>query len=230
MEKVAGPIGAPPSELIRWTLVISLLNVLVLASLTAIGGFLPVPVPYATWGTPILPGAHELMQWRAVSAGTCMLSLQVPAVWVSGWLLGPRLGLASQVILLLVGLAGLPIFAGGGGLHYASEPTFGYLLGFLPAVTVIGAFTRKGWRARPLGAITWTAAGLLLGQAAMWTVGLIWQAIVLGGRPAIWRASAEGTLQLAVSYVCLMAVLVAAQALLAATRQRRPVEVPVPED
>ena len=201
---------------------IALLNVLVLASLTAIGGFLPVPVPYATVGTPILPGAHELMQWRALSIGICTLSLQVPAVWVSGWLLGPRLGLASQVVLLLVGLAGLPIFAGGGGIHYTGEPTFGYLLGFLSAVILIGALTRKGRRAGPLGAITWTAAGLVLGQAAMWGVGLTWQAIALGGRPAIWRASVEGTLQLAASYACLMAVIVVAQALLAALRNRAP--------
>lgn len=196
------------------------MNLLLAASLTALGAFVPLPVPFATLGAPILPGAHELVRWNALSVGWCILSLQVPAVWIAALLLGPRLGFMCEALVLATGLAGLPIFAGGGGIGYLREPTFGYLLGFLPAVAIMGAFGRQASRAK--GAPTpglrdprLVALGLVLGQGAMWAVGLVWQVVALHGLrdPAIWLASIRGTVQLGPSYLFMMAVLVAATAL-----------------
>lgn len=58
------------------------------------------------------------------------ISLQTFFVVLSGLALGPRYGAASQLLYLFLGLAGLPIFANGGGPAYVLQPTFGYLLGF----------------------------------------------------------------------------------------------------
>lgn len=66
------------------------------------------------------------------------LTLQTLFLAVIGLTLGPWYGLVSVAFYLAMGLAGLPVFTGGGGIGYVYAPSFGFLLGFLPAVVVIG--------------------------------------------------------------------------------------------
>ena len=40
-----------------------------------------------------------------------------------------------------IGLLGLPVFTQGGGIGYVLQPSFGFLLGLIPAAAVIGALT-----------------------------------------------------------------------------------------
>ncbi len=56
----------------------------------------------------------------------------------SALILGARLGALSQVIYLLLGLFGLPVFAQGGGITYFLKPSFGFLLGFVAGALVTG--------------------------------------------------------------------------------------------
>lgn len=59
-------------------------------------------------------------------------TLQVTVAIMSGLLLGARLGFLSQLLYLIMGLLGLPVFAGGGGgPGYVFRGSFGYLLGFV---------------------------------------------------------------------------------------------------
>lgn len=87
------------------------------------------------------------------------LTLQTMMVYLSGLVLGGRVGALSQAIYLLLGLVGLPIFASGGGPAYILSPTFGYLVSFVPASLVVGFLVRrlKG-RARILSIV----AGMLV--------------------------------------------------------------------
>ncbi len=55
-------------------------------------------------------------------------NLQTIVVWFCGAVFGPRIGLITLCIYIILGLCGLPIFAGGGGASYFQEPTFGYLI------------------------------------------------------------------------------------------------------
>lgn len=57
---------------------------------------------------------------------------------LSGAVLGPFYGALSQIIYLITGLLGVPIFSMGGGPGYIFQPTFGYLLSFPIASYVIG--------------------------------------------------------------------------------------------
>ena len=58
---------------------------------------------------------------------------------MSGLFLGPKYGPLAQVLYIIIGLAGVPVFAGGaGGLHYVFSPTFGFLVGFVPVSWVAG--------------------------------------------------------------------------------------------
>ena len=58
---------------------------------------------------------------------------------LAGLLLGSRLGALSVSLYTVLGLAGVPVFTGGGGLWYIFQPTFGYILGFIiGGIVVLG--------------------------------------------------------------------------------------------
>lgn len=65
-------------------------------------------------------------------------TLQFLFTMLAGLLLGGRLGALSVGIYAVLGLAGLPIFAEGGGFWYLLKPSFGYIIGFIAASYVTG--------------------------------------------------------------------------------------------
>ena len=73
------------------------------------------------------------------------VTFQVGAVLLTGCLGGKNAGALSQIAYVLVGLFWLPVFAQGGGIEYWQEPTFGYILGFIPGAWLCGwlAFRRR---------------------------------------------------------------------------------------
>jgi len=64
--------------------------------------------------------------------------MQTFFVLLSGYFLGYFFGPLSQILYLVIGLIGMPVFVEGGGLAYLLKPTFGYLLGFPLAAFVVG--------------------------------------------------------------------------------------------
>lgn len=71
-------------------------------------------------------------------------SLQTFFCLLAGLVLGKKYGAFSQVIYLLLGLVGLPVFAGfQGGLASLVKPTFGFLLGFVLAAFITGLLYEK---------------------------------------------------------------------------------------
>jgi len=71
---------------------------------------------------------------------TVPFTLQVLAVLLSGITLGPGLALVTQIVYLLLGVAGLPVYAGGtAGLAHLLGPTGGFLLSYPLAAAVAGA-------------------------------------------------------------------------------------------
>ncbi|MCL1940714.1 MAG: biotin transporter BioY [Synergistaceae bacterium] len=95
------------------------------------------------------------------------MTLQVAVMLLSGLLLGPRGGAVSQAFYVLLGLLGLPVFAGGvGGIQYIFSPTFGFLMGFIAAAATAGFLGR-----RASGFISHFLA-CLVGVAVMYFVGL----------------------------------------------------------
>lgn len=88
------------------------------AALTAVGGLIRIPM------------------------GTLSFTLQVFFCLLSGMLLGPLDGALSQVLYILIGLAGIPVFSEGGGFSYVLMPSFGYLLGLIPMAALSGLIGR----------------------------------------------------------------------------------------
>jgi biotin transport system substrate-specific component len=123
------------------------------------------------------------------------LTLQTVFVLLSGALLGARLGAVSQLAYLGLGVAGLPVFAGGAlGLAYLLGPTGGYLLAFPAAAFLVGALARPGQRRGPVEAVrllTALAAGslLILASGAAWLTALTGDlagAVALGIMPFLF--------------------------------------------
>lgn len=85
------------------------------------------------------------------------------AVLLGAAALGPLRGSLAQVVYLVAGIAGLPVFTGGeSGWAYFTGATAGYLVGFVVASVVVGALTRHGLDRRIPGAAVAFAAGSLV--------------------------------------------------------------------
>jgi biotin transport system substrate-specific component len=106
-------------------------------------------------------------------------TLQAAAVLLAGFVLGPRLGAASQTLYLAAGLAGLPVFAAGGGAAYLLGPTGGYLLAFPVGAAVAGLVAGR-WNGLP-----GLFAGGALGVLAIHAGGVSWLALAVGQAEAV---------------------------------------------
>ena len=93
------------------------------AALIIVGAFIKIDIPLPLYTM------HFTFQWLFVL--------------MAGFLLGAKLGALSVVTYILIGLAGVPVFAAGGGIGYVLRPGFGFLLGFIFAAYLIGWITEK---------------------------------------------------------------------------------------
>lgn len=89
------------------------------AAMTIVGAFIRIPI------------------------GSVPFTLQIFFVIFAGVLLGSKLGFLSQLVYMIIGLAGLPVFSQGGGLSYIFNPTFGYIIGFCVAAFVSGFISER---------------------------------------------------------------------------------------
>jgi biotin transport system substrate-specific component len=80
---------------------------------------------------------------RGVQTYSLGVTYQIGAVLLVGCLGGRNAAVLSQVAYLLLGLTWFPIFAHGGGIDYLREPSFGYLLGFIPGAFICGHLAFK---------------------------------------------------------------------------------------
>ncbi|MCK5738097.1 biotin transporter BioY [bacterium] len=68
--------------------------------------------------------------WIQIPMLPVPLTLQTAFVILAGLFLPVKYATLSQLLYLLMGLLGLPVFGFGGGMQYVVHPTFGYLLAF----------------------------------------------------------------------------------------------------
>ncbi len=88
-----------------------------MAALTGLGAYVIIPLPFS----PVPVTFQNLF------------------VLLSGMMLGVRNGTVSQLLYLFLGIAGLPVFAGGtAGPGVLASPTGGFLLAFPVAAFLIG--------------------------------------------------------------------------------------------
>lgn len=111
------------------------------AALTAVGALIRIPLP----------------------ANPIPLTLQVFFVLLAGAILGAKLGALSQIIYLLLGAIGLPVFSGGtSGFGVIFGPTGGYLIGFILAAFTVGHLIAREREASAVKTTLFFLVGILV--------------------------------------------------------------------
>ncbi len=101
---------------------------------------------------------------------------QTFAVLMIGTLLGSWRGSLCVLTYIVQGLAGLPVFAMGGGFAVLIGPTGGYLIGFIPAAYITGLLAEKGWDRR----IGTTVLAMAFGNLVIYAFGLLRLCCMIG--------------------------------------------------
>jgi biotin transport system substrate-specific component len=118
------------------------------------------------------------------------VTLQTLAVALIAASLGWRMAVATVALYLIEGLAGLPVFASGGGIGYVFRPSFGFLAGYLPMAAVIGWASDRGWSRNLLLLF----GAMVIGDAIAFLFGFSWLMVVInmivsgGGELPAWPA------------------------------------------
>ncbi len=105
------------------------------------------------------------------------LTGQTLGVLLVGAALGGWRAAASLGLYLVLGMAGLPVFTGGGsGLSHLAGPTGGYLLGFVAAASVVGWLCQRRLDRRFSTALL----PFIAGELVIYVLGLPWLAFYVG--------------------------------------------------
>jgi biotin transport system substrate-specific component len=171
--------------------------VLFVTVLTAVAAQISIPLPF----TPV------------------PFTFQPMIVLVGAAALGSRLGMASQILYLALGIAGLPVFAASPALPLGAArllgPTGGYLMAYPIAAFVTGWLAERGWDRRYpssfaamliglavifIGGVSWLAASVTHSLPAALTGGLlpfialdvVKVAAAAGILPATWKLAGRG--------------------------------------
>lgn len=122
-----------------------------------------------------------------VPLGFVDLSLQSLVVLLLAAALGWRLGVATLLLYLAEGAAGLPVFQStpekGLGIPYMLGPTGGYLAGFVVMAAIAGWAADRGWDR----SVVRLFAAMLLADLLMLLMGTGWLAGIIGADKA-WAA------------------------------------------
>jgi len=143
--------------------------VLFVTMLTAVAAQISVPLPF----TPV------------------PFTFQPMVVLVGAAALGSRLGMASQILYVALGIAGVPVFAASPvlpqGVARLLGPTGGYLMSYPFAAFVAGWLAERGFDRRYASAVLAMVCGLVV----VFACGVLWLAI--GVQPARGMAAALAT-------------------------------------
>ncbi|MCG7305116.1 biotin transporter BioY [Pseudoglutamicibacter albus] len=155
--------GEPVRNARRSNPTLDLVLVAMFAALTAVLGLMP-PITVGILPVPI--------------------TLQTLAVMLAGALLGPWRGALSQVLLIALVAAGLPLLAGGrGGMGALLGPTGGYIFGWVLGALVIGLITVSFYdraRAAWINAVILFAACIVGGVLVVYLMGSGWLSMTTG--------------------------------------------------
>jgi len=103
-------------------------------------------------------------------------TFQPMVVLVGGLVLGSKLGFTSQVLYLMAGVAGLPVFAASAtlppGFLRLVGPSGGYLMAYPLAALVVGSLAERGFAKRYASSV----AAMLVGLAVIYASGTLWLA------------------------------------------------------
>lgn len=122
-------------------------------------------------GGAALTAVSAQIVWFAPWNPLVPYTFQTASVLLVGTVLGSRLGLASMLLYVALGAAGLGVFANGSsglGADGALSATVGYLGGFVLAGALVGWLAERGWDRSPAS----TIGLMVLGNLAIYAIGV----------------------------------------------------------
>lgn len=131
--------------------------IILFASLTALGARISIPLP----GTPV------------------PLTFQVLVVLLTGLLLEGKHATLSQLLYLIIGTVGIPVFSSTIGYRAILGPTGGYLAVFPVAAFLVGVLSRR------LNCLLGRLLATLVGVGVIYTGGASWLALWMGNANAL---------------------------------------------
>ena len=120
-------------------------------ALAVAGAFLRIPLPFMS------------------------ITFQMLFALLAGIILGPVRGMIAMTVYLALGLIGLPVFSLGGGIGYILQPSFGFILGFIPGAYVSG-ITYSKLKNEPYSKTLWA---YFAGSAVIYTLGIAYMFFIL---------------------------------------------------
>lgn len=108
------------------------------------------------------------------------LTLQTAMVLMAGLMLGARRGAMALVLYMIMGLLGLPVFAGPAGFQNVVMPSFGFIIGFIPAAWATGRICEIAAgrvvdvRRRPLFELVTRIVASTAGVVIYDVIGVLW--------------------------------------------------------
>jgi biotin transport system substrate-specific component len=115
-----------------------------------------------------------ILSQLAIPIGPVPINLATFSVFCAGALLGSRLGALSQLIYVLLGAVGVPVFAMfTGGVGRLTGPTGGFIVGYAAAAWIVGTLARR-WGDR----FSALALAMAAGAGSYFLLGSVWFMIV----------------------------------------------------
>lgn len=141
----------------------NMIYIALFAALTVVGAKITIPLPYVP------------------------ITLQVFFCLLAGILLGEKLGMASQLLYIAVGLCGIPVFTYGGGPAYIFNPTFGYIVGLAVSAFVVGKLTARLSQPRILKLFLISMVGVLIIYAIGVPYLFLIKNLYLNSQTSLWK-------------------------------------------
>ena len=84
-----------------------------------------------------------ISSWIYIPIGPIPITMQTAVLFIISYILGAKKAVVAIIVYIVLGLFGLPIFAGfSGGISKIVSPSFGFILSYIPSAWIVGSFNR----------------------------------------------------------------------------------------
>ncbi|MEM9154468.1 MAG: biotin transporter BioY [Cyanobacteria bacterium P01_F01_bin.33] len=163
------------------------------ALLTAAGTLLQIPIPH---------GVLPMVEWNFEPV--YVLSFQLVGWMITAGVAGARAACWSQIAYLTLGFLGWGVFTYDSGWQTFQQPSFGYLLGFVPGAWLCGRTIERV----PQPSLSWLATSCLAGLGVVHICGLTYLLVRGGGELGLAATARQYSLYLLVGQIALIPAVV----------------------
>lgn len=112
----------------------------------------------------------------AIHIGLVPISMSLLAIFMAGLLLGTKCGTLSVIVYILLGITGIPVFAGAkGGFAIILGPTGGFLIGYILCAFIVG-FVADRFNNKKIIIVI----GMVIATIICYVPGVLWYCIITG--------------------------------------------------